>query len=311
MQIYSYKSMVTDRIIQDSPKAWLLASRPKTLTAAAVPVLIGATLAHADASVAGAAFNWPAATLCLLFAFIMQIDANFINDYFDFVNGTDDTERRLGPRRACAQGWVKPRSMKFAIAATTLIACAIGFPLIFYGGIEMILVGALCVLFCFLYTTFLSYIGLGDVLVFLFFGIVPVCVTYYIQTHTCPWTVWVAALGCGSVIDCLLLVNNYRDRDTDRESGKMTLVVRIGPEASRMLYLLCGITPCLLGIAFAVGGHWAAFLLPVAIYLPLHIRTFREIVRIDKGKALNKCLGQTARNIFIYGIAVSVGLAIL
>lgn len=299
--------MVTDRIIQDSPKAWLLASRPKTLTAAAVPVLIGATLAHADASVAGAAFNWPAATLCLLFAFIMQIDANFINDYFDFVNGTDDTERRLGPRRACAQGWVKPRSMKFAIAATTLIACAIGFPLIFYGGIEMILVGALCVLFCFLYTTFLSYIGLGDVLVFLFFGIVPVCVTYYIQTHTCPWTVWVAALGCGSVIDCLLLVNNYRDRDTDRATGKRTLIVALGEPFGRWFYFAQGVMGYVCAALSALDGHTWAALLPLFYVLP-HFLTWRKMVQIRSGRALNRTLGFTSRNILLFGFLVAVSL---
>lgn len=299
--------MESNEIRPGSVKAWILAARPKTLTAAASPVMIGLSLAFADIKASGAEFSITAAVLCMLFALAMQVDANFINDYFDFVKGTDNTGRRLGPRRACAQGWVSPRAMKVAIAITTGVACLFGLPLIFYGGVEMVAVGALCVVFCFLYTTYLSYIGLGDVLVLVFFGIVPVCVTYYIQVHSCTWPAILAAVGCGLVIDCLLLVNNYRDRDTDRESGKVTLVVRIGARASRLLYLSCGVAACLLGVSFVLCGHWAAFALPLAVYLPLHIRTYLSIVRIDRGKALNKCLGETARNMFVYGLCTALG----
>ena len=203
----------TTIIKTDSLKAWLLAARPKTLSGAAVPVMIGLALAYVDVRtyVAGM-FSWTAAVLCLLFAFLMQIDANFINDFFDFANGSDDAETRLGPRRACAQGWVKLDSMKRAIALTTCLACLVGLPLIWYGGLEMVLVGLTCVVFCFLYTTHISYMGLGDVLVLVFFGIVPVCVTYYVQLHTCTWQVLLASLACGLVIDGLLIViSNCRE----------------------------------------------------------------------------------------------------
>ena len=167
------------RIKTNSVKAWLLAARPKTLSGAAVPVMIGVALAYSDACLyEGDVFNWTAAVLCLLFSFTMQIDANFINDFFDFLNGSDDTETRLGPRRACAQGWVTLDAMKKAIALTTCLASVIGLPLAWYGGMEMILVGALCVVFAFLYTNFFSYEGLGDLLVLVFFGLVPVCCTY-------------------------------------------------------------------------------------------------------------------------------------
>ena len=120
------------KIVTDSAKAWLLAARPKTLSGAAVPVMIGMALAYVDSAQYGeGSFSWVAALLCLLFAFAMQINANFINDFFDFVNGTDDAETRLGPRRACAQGWVKLDSMKKAIALTTCVACVIGLPLVY------------------------------------------------------------------------------------------------------------------------------------------------------------------------------------
>ena len=296
----------------NSAKAWLLAARPKTLSGAAVPVMIGVALAYTDALAfyEEGSFSWLAAILCLLFAFAMQIDANFINDFFDFANGADDVETRLGPRRACAQGWVKLDAMKKAIAATTCIACVIGLPLAYFGGLEMILVGILCVVFAFLYTTFFSYKGLGDLLVMVFFGIVPVCCTYYVQLHTVTWQVFLASLACGLVIDALLIVNNFRDRDNDREAGKNTIIVKLGTEAGLQLYLAVGIGAVILGGTFWMNGHVLAFLFPL-LYLLMHIFTYLKIKRIYQGKALNQCLGETARNIFIYGLCVCIGLLLV
>lgn len=292
------------QITLNSPKAWLLASRPKTLTGAAVPVMIGLAFAGRDLGIAD--FGWMPALLCILFAFIMQIDANFINDYFDFVRGNDD-ETRLGPRRACAQGWISPKSMRRAIVITTVIACCIGLPLVFYGGLEMILVGVFCVLFCFLYTTTLSYLGLGDVLVLVFFGIVPVCVTYYLQTEHFTVEVFAASIACGFVIDTLLLINNYRDIDNDIKAGKKTLVVRVGAEAGRTAYLCSGVMATLIGLLFLFNGHICAFVLPLFYLIP-HYAAYRKMVRINKGKALNMVLGDTARNMFIYGLLLAVGI---
>ena len=305
--------MMEEPVIKtNSAKAWLLAARPKTLSGAAVPVMIGVSLAYTDALAfyEEGTFSWTAAILCLLFAFAMQIDANFINDFFDFANGTDDVETRLGPRRACAQGWVKLDAMKKAIAATTCIACVIGLPLAYFGGLEMILVGILCVVFAFLYTTFFSYKGLGDLLVMVFFGIVPVCCTYYVQLHTVTWQVFLASLACGLVIDALLIVNNFRDRDNDREAGKNTIIVKLGAEAGLQLYLAVGIGAVILGGTFWMNGHVLAFLFPL-LYLLMHIFTYLRIKRIYQGKALNQCLGETARNIFIYGLCVSIGLLLV
>ncbi|MBR5326823.1 MAG: 1,4-dihydroxy-2-naphthoate octaprenyltransferase [Prevotella sp.] len=296
----------------NSAKAWLLAARPKTLSGAAVPVMIGVSLAYTDALAfyEEGTFSWAAAVLCLLFAFAMQIDANFINDFFDFANGTDDAETRLGPRRACAQGWVTLDAMKKAIAATTCIACVIGLPLAYFGGLEMVLVGILCVVFAFLYTTFFSYRGLGDLLVLVFFGIVPVCCTYYVQLHIVTWQVFLASLACGLVIDALLIVNNFRDRDNDREAGKNTIIVKLGVEAGLQLYLAVGIGAFILGGIFWINSHVLAFIFPL-IYLLMHIFTYLKIKRIYQGKALNQCLGETARNIFIYGLCVSIGLLLV
>ena len=295
----------------NSLKAWFLAARPKTLTGAAVPVMIGVSLAWVDAKQYGDdTFQWLAAVLCFLFSFVMQIDANFINDFFDFANGTDDIETRLGPRRACAQGWVTLDAMKRAIAITTCLACIIGLPLVWFGGLEMILIGMICVVFCFLYTTHFSYMGFGDLLVLVFFGIVPVCISYYLHLHTVTWQVFLASIACGMVIDALLIVNNFRDRDQDREAGKNTIIVRLGAESGLQLYLAVGIGAMILGGTFWMNGHPLAFFLPF-IYFVLHVFTYLKIKRIEKGKALNLCLGETARNIFIYGICVSLGILLV
>lgn len=294
----------------NSFRAWLLAARPKTLTGAAVPVMIGAALTIADH---GWQIGWLPCVLCFLFAFIMQIDANFVNDYFDFVRGNDDAATRLGPLRACSMGWVTASAMRRALVITTALGCAVGLPLVVFGGFEMILVGAVCVLFCFLYTTKLSYLGLGDLLVLVFFGIVPVCLTYYLclpeeSSRTVTLSVFLSSLACGFVIDTLLLINNNRDIDNDRRDGKMTLVVRVGHRGGEMLYLLSGVVALLLNMVFIVVGHFWAFLLPLIVYLPLHTLAFTHLLKIDHGRELNKVLGETARNMFLFGVTTSVGL---
>ncbi len=303
--------MDENNVEQNSFKAWLLAARPKTLTGAMVPVMIGLALAWTDSKLYGDdIFSYTAAILCLLFAMLMQIDANFINDFFDYARGNDDSATRLGPLRACSQGWITTEAMKKAIASTTVISCLIGLPLILWGGLEMLIIGFLCVVFCFLYTTHLSYIGMGDSLVLIFFGVVPVCITYYIQLHTCTWQVFVASIACGLVVDGLLIVNNYRDRDNDNKDGKNTLVVKIGPNATEWLYLFLGITAIVLGSIFLLNGHILAFILPF-IYLTLHVFTWLKMRRINHGRQLNECLGETARNMFVYGLCVTVGLLLI
>ena len=291
-------------IRKNSFKAWLLAARPKTLTGASVPVMIALAMAYTDLQ--GNGFRIIPAVLCALFAFVMQIDANFVNDYFDFISGKDD-EQRLGPARACAMGWIDVAKMKVGIVITTVIACIIGLPLVIYGGVEMILVGALCVVFCFLYTTLLASRGLGDLLVLVFFGIVPVCATYYLQTDTCTWVVFLASLACGLVIDTLLVVNNYRDIDNDHRAGKKTLIVMIGADNGRLLYLWLGIIASLMGVVFAVYGQYWTPLLPT-VYLIMHIATYRRMVKIGSGRQLNLVLADTARNMFVYGLTLSLGL---
>ena len=293
-----------ENVQTNSIKAWILAARPKTLAAAATPVLIGCSLAVADG-----AFQWIPAILCFLFAFSMQIDANFINDYYDYLKGSD-REDRLGPERACAQGWITLSAMKKGMIFTTLLSCFGGVLLLRYCGLEMIPVGLLCVLFAFLYTAGpypLAYHGWGDVLVIVFFGFVPVGCTYYTMAHDWTWNVTIGCAACGLVSDMLLMLNNYRDREQDKISGKRTLVVRFGEPAGRWAYLLLGIIAVGLCAYYAFHGLLMASLLPLLFLIP-HVSTWRQMVRIFQGKELNIVLGKTARNIVLFGILLSLGL---
>lgn len=297
----------------NSLKAWILAARPKTLTGAAVPVMIG--IACAVAMYGWCGIRVVPAVLCMLFALIMQVDANFINDYFDFMKGTDD-EQRLGPKRACAQGWITVSAMRSGLFVTTLLACIVGLPLVYYGGWEMIMVGLACVVFCFLYTISFSYIGLGDLLVLVFFGIVPVCMTYWLTAPptaltSIPFAVVLMSIACGLIIDTLLVVNNYRDIENDRRAGKLTLIVRIGERGGLVLYLMLGLVGTILAIVGVVlldwhDGQWTQSLL--IIYTPFHTWAFNEMRYIRKGAELNRVLGMTARNMFIFGLLASAAL---
>lgn len=297
----------------NSLKAWILAARPKTLTGAAVPVMIG--IACAVAMYGWCGIRVVPAVLCMLFALIMQVDANFINDYFDFMKGTDD-EQRLGPKRACAQGWITASAMRSGLFVTTLLACIVGLPLVYYGGWEMIMVGLACVVFCFLYTISFSYIGLGDLLVLVFFGIVPVCMTYWLTAPptaltSIPFAVVLMSIACGLIIDTLLVVNNYRDIENDRRAGKLTLIVRIGERGGLVLYLMLGLVGTILAIVGVVlldwhDGQWTQSLL--IIYTPFHTWAFNEMRYTRKGAELNRVLGMTARNMFIFGLLASAAL---
>lgn len=330
----------------NSLRAWWLAIRPKTLTGAIAPVLVGGAMAFAvtcspviskNISMFGSLNLHDAFlhtkllgsiipfVLCLLFAVLMQMDANLINDYLDFKKGTD-REDRLGPERACAQGWITPRAMQWGIAAMTCLSCLVGVLILLWNmQFELLVVGALCVLFCFLYTTKLSYLGWGDLLVLVFFGIVPVVFTYYVMTGG-YWNIplVIAGVAMGLATDNLLIVNNYRDRHQDKVSGKRTLIVRViarqqaklgereglkeGEQISLDIYLWLGVFSTLLSFV-------ALFLFPLTsiryplllIYLILHFRAFHQLKTLD-GKALNKVLGLTARNIFLFGLLLAVSM---
>jgi len=296
--------MNEDNVRTNSLKAWILASRPKTLTAALVPVIMACALAnHAGC------FRWFPAVVCMVFAALMQVASNLINDLYDYLKGSDRREDRLGPRRAVTEGWITVRAMRIGIIAVIVPACVAGCLLVGQAGLWLVVVGALCVVFAFLYTTVLSYLGLGDVLVVVFFGLVPVCATYYIMAGALPAEVVLCSLASGIVTDTLLTLNNYRDRDADRRSGKRTLIVTFGERFGLVFYLLLGVVSCLLALSLLFFGMKAAALLPLLYLLP-HIRTWLRMKAIRSGRALNRILGLTSRNILIFSLLLSAGIVI-
>jgi 1,4-dihydroxy-2-naphthoate octaprenyltransferase len=287
-------------IQKNSIKAWILAARPKTLSAAASPIIVACALAFHNG-----VFVWQPALICLVFALIAQITSNFANDYFDYKKGADN-EERIGPKRAVTEGWIEPKTMRNVIFISLIIACAIGLLLIFYGGWKLIFVGMLIAVFALAYSS-LAYHGLGDICVFVFFGIIPVGFTYYIQAS--EWTT--AATICGAAVGFtimnILIANNYRDRESDKKADKKTTIVLLGEKFGRYFYLLNGIFAVILCSYFLIEKSFIPAFLPL-IYLFFHICTWRKITPETSGKEMITILHETARNVLIFSLLLSIGL---
>jgi len=211
-------------------KIWISAARPRTLPAAIAPVLAGSALAWREGM-----FKEPAALACLGFALLVQIGTNFANDYYDFVKGADTAER-VGPRRAVASGLVAPAVMRVAMWIVFALAFAVGLALLRHGGWPLLVVGVVSIASGVAYTGGpfpLGYHGLGDVFVFIFFGLVAVGVTFFVQAGHVSAEALLAGAAIGALATNILLVNNYRDVDTDAKAGKRTLVVRFGKSFAR------------------------------------------------------------------------------
>ena len=300
--------------LHSSLKKWFLAARPKTLTGAMIPVILGSALAYRYG-----VMQWPLVLCCALFACFMQIAANMINDLYDYEKGTD-REDRLGPERACAQGWITPKAMRYGIAVVLCLASMAGLVALWlcwrelpYNGIELLLAGIACIVFAFLYTYGLSYMGFGDILVLVFFGLVPVCGTYYIQAHQLTAPVVLAGFIAGISIDALLVINNYRDREQDRTSGKRTIIVLCGERFGRYLYLLIGPVAAALAIllGYLVHGNILYFQIAAYLYLALHINAWLHMNRIRSGRELNMVLGITCRNMFLFALLLGAAISIV
>ncbi|MBX3177413.1 MAG: 1,4-dihydroxy-2-naphthoate polyprenyltransferase [Candidatus Hydrogenedentes bacterium] len=286
-------------------KIWLLAARPKTLAAGLTPVLIGSALA------AGAgAFHLTAALCAGLGALLIQIGANFANDYFDFVKGTD-TEDRVGPLRATQAGLVAPKTMLAATIIVFALAFLPGGWLIYRAGWPLLAIGVISVVCGLLYTGGpypLGYLGLGDVFVLVFFGPVAVGGTYYVQALELPTEVLIAGLMPGLFSTAILTVNNLRDADTDVRTGKRTLAVRFGKGFARWEYLVCivlaaGVIPVYL--CARAGGNWAA-LAGCLVLLPA-ARMIRTVFTSADGETLNTVLANTGKALLIFGLLFSAG----
>lgn len=288
----------------NSLSAWILAVRPYSLGNSVIIVAVASALAYTDGG-----FRLVPALLCLAFAVLMQCTANLVNDLWDSLKGADNPDR-LGPDRAFAKGFITMRAMKWGIALFTLASCIAGCGLLFYGGLWLVAVGAACVVAAYLYTAGpypLAYHGLGDVAVVIFFGIVPVGFTYYLQTGCWTTETTLVAVACGLVIDTMLMLNNFRDMNEDAAAHKRTIVVMLGKGFGKWGYLMLGFAAVALCLALICNGRIWAGVLPL-IYAVMHYTTWRKMVAIDHGDELNVCLGLTARNIIVFGILLTAGI---
>ena len=287
--------------------AFFFAARPKTLPAALAPVLLGSACAAAAGG-----FRAVPAALAALFALFAQIASNLANDRGDFLRGTDKADR-AGFARATASGWLSPREVAAGTGVALALAALFGSGLIFYGGAAMIAVGAISLLACLAYTTGpfpLSYHGLGDVFVVVFFGFVAVAFTCYVQAGTFPPFLWTTALACGLGADNILIVNNIRDRATDERSGKRTTVVRFGEAWARKLFVfnfaVIFLSP--LALRFAFGFDALTVLLPM-ILLPIPIgEILKNLREIKDPRECNPLLAKVAGTLLLYAASQSVGL---
>lgn len=287
-------------------QAWLMAARPKTLPAALAPVILGGSIAVADGR-----FAVGPALAALAGALLLQIGSNLANDYFDYFKGAD-TPDRLGPTRVTAAGILTPAQVRVGMAVVFGLAVLVGLYLVWVGGWPILTVGVAAILAALAYTGGpkpFGYLGLGDLTVFIFFGPIAVCGTYYVQALTVTPAPAVASLPLGALITNILVVNNLRDIDTDRRAGKYTLAVRFGRTGARMEYgfllAVAYVTPFLLWL----GGGSVWILLPL-VTVPAALRLGRTIQNADDGPTLNAALAGSARLALLYALALSIGFLV-
>lgn len=287
-------------------KIWIECARLRTL-----PVSVAGVIMASGIAVLYHRFEWLPALLCFAFAVLAQVVSNFANEYYDFRRGTDK-KGRVGPRRGVTEGDITPGLLLRVTIGTLAVACAVGCGLIPFGGWWLIPVGILIAVFAFAYSAGpypLSYHGLGDVAVLVFFGLVPVNLTFYLQAGYFAPLAILASVTIGLMGVNVLLVNNYRDADDDREAHKRTTVVIFGRKVASAAYLINGYV----GISLLAPLWFAAPLWVLAVpalYLVLHTVTWNRLTHSD-GAALNPLLGATARNMLIFAVLLTACFGII
>ncbi len=293
--------------LQLSPvQIWLLAARPKTLPAAAAPVVVGTAVAISEQ-----VFSPGPALAALLAALLIQVGTNLANDVFDYKKGADKTGR-LGPMRVTQAGLLTPGQVLGGMWLTFGLAALTGLYLVLVGGWPIVVIGLLAIASGIAYTGGpfpLGYNGLGDLFVFIFFGLVAVCGTYYVQAGTVSPAAYWAAGPMGLLATAILVVNNLRDIDTDRAAGKKTLAVRLGARGAQVEYLLLLAGAYAVPLLMRVTGISTLWTLLAWFSLPLVWPLTRLVFR-ETGRPLNKALAGTARLELVYGLLFSVGLII-
>ena len=285
-----------------SPSDWLAGARPRTLPAAVAPVLAGTGVAaYVDSAV------WWKALLALVVSLALQVGVNYANDYSDGIRGTDAD--RVGPMRLVGSGTASPGAVKAAAFAAFGVAAVAGLVLAATTAWWLVAVGLVCVLAAWFYTGGsrpYGYLGLGEVMVFVFFGLVAVVGTTYVQTETFEWAALYAAVGVGALACAILVANNLRDIPTDVEAGKRTLAVKLGAERTRGLYALLVLAAALAVVAVAAATTWWA-LLGLGFLLRM-VPPVRTVLGGAVGPALVPVLQQTGVGQLAWSVLVAVPL---
>ncbi len=288
------------------PSPLIIAARPKTLPAAVAPVMLGSALA-----VQAGCFRFIPAALCLAFALLIQIGANYANDYFDFKKGAD-TPDRIGPPRAVASGLMTPKEMFRAMSVVFALAFLTGCGLIFYAGWWLLAVGVASILCAIAYTGGpypLGYHGYGDLLVFIFFGLIAVMFTFFVQSgYFSVHSFWVSVVA-GGLVTNILIVNNYRDAVNDGRAGKETLVVRFGRPFALVHYQFNFLVALFVPFVLWRIGMNSWVLLPLIIWPASYVLS-KRLRDACYGPEYNQLLAQTAQFLIVYSILFSIGIAV-
>jgi len=284
---------------------WILALRPKTLTAALVPILVATALVHAS----GFSVKWWVSAFALLASFFIQIATNLINDAIDFDKGAD-TDSRTGPQRVTQAGLISRRHVMIGAGLCLLTALSFGIPLVMEGGLPILIIGVVSLALAYGYTGGpfpLAYLGLGDLFVILFFGLIAVMGTFYLHTGMVSELSAIAGLQIGFLATVLIAINNLRDSPEDVKVGKKTLAVRFGARFSKVEITLLCYAPFLLGMAYESRGWiWAAYAPLIAV--PLVSRLVRGIWTSQPGPIMNRFLAMAAAVHILFGLALAGGL---
>lgn len=285
---------------------WIIASRPKTLLAAVVPVMVGSAVALNEKKLVIIY-----SLVALICSVLIQIGTNYANDLYDFIHGADN-EKRKGPRRVLASGLITVKEMKLGIFLTFGFAFLFGLYLVYEGGIVILVIGVLSILAGLAYTAGpfpLAYNGLGDVFVFMFFGIVGTAGTYYLHTKELTLVSFIASVPVGALITNILVVNNYRDIEEDKAAGKHTLAVKFGKSFTRYQFISLTIISFLIpALLFAFFNYSILIFLPYLTF-PAAYKIIVMLYKLD-GMELNKTLELAARLSALFGILFSIGLAL-
>jgi len=297
--------MTADTASPNVVRIWLMAARPRTLPVGLAPVLVGTALAGVED-----VFHPLRFVAAVLGALFIQVGSNLSNDYSDARRGAD-TEERLGPVRVTAGGLVPPRQVLIATYVTFGLAVVCGAYLIAVAGWQLLLVGVASIVAGVLYTGGprpYGYDGLGELFVFLFFGIVAVAGSYFVQTETLEWEAFALAVPAGLLASAVLVVNNYRDMDTDRRAGKRTLAVRLGRERTRTLYAAMVYGSYVLTPVTWIFGQLSPWVLLPLLTVPLAAPVVRIVRNRTDGPTLNEALARTGMLELVFCVLLSAGM---